>query len=57
MIRCGMVLNLSTVWEQRQLSPDLLGIVKKYSENFDGAPVGTIEHMVVESYVSGSGVQ
>lgn len=43
MIRGGMVMNLKGVWEQRQLSPELHTIVKKYRGNFNWEPV-TSEH-------------
>lgn len=57
MIRCGMALNLNGVWEERQLSPELQNIIKKYRENFNGTPVGTCDNSVLESNTVGGGVQ
>lgn len=41
LVRCGMALNYNGLWEERQLSPELQNIVKKYAENFNGQPVTT----------------
>lgn len=52
-----MALNLSGVWEELQLSPELQNIIKKNRENFNGAPSSTNGHSVVESSTVASGVQ
>eukprot|EP00171_Calliarthron_tuberculosum_P010691 IDg10691t1 len=41
MIRCGLGLNLNGPWEEKQLSSELQEIIKKYPDNFDGAPATT----------------
>lgn len=41
LVRCGMALNLNGLWEERQLSPELQNIVKKFPENFNGQLVTT----------------